>query len=612
LAARPGVASTALIWTPAADAGSYNLYFTTLPPADVTGTQIQGVTSPFTHAGLASGRTVYYVVTAVSQAGVESAASPEASATPPSATVGAPGGVVAAAPGGTAGTASVTWTAPAGGAAPSGYAIYRSTAPVTPFNATLVGVVQAPPAGPPPLAYTDATAGGPVYYAVAAFDANGEGAFSPSSAPVNVSHSATAVISPGHTCAVLDNSAVKCWGYNSVGEPGSGSLGNIGYAAGQMGSLLPFVSLGTGRTAAAIAAGFNHTCVLLDDRTVKCWGDNAHGQLGQGDTASRGAAFSDMGDGLIALDFGPAHTVSAIAGGGYHTCVILEDRTVRCWGYNAFGQLGLGDAQDRGDNPGEMAQFLPPVNLGTGHTAKAVSAGGYHACAILEDGSVKCWGSNFYGQLGLGDVKNRGDVPGGMGAALAAVNLGTNGQGQAHTAKAVSAGGFHTCAILDDDSVKCWGQNAVGQLGLDDTANRGIGKAQMGDRLPAVNLGVGLTATSIAAGYVFTCAVLSDASTKCWGDNSYGQLGQGDTVNRGNVPGSMAALPPIALGAGGQTAAALSTNAGYHVCAALSDLTVKCWGLNLYGQLGLGDAVDRGDSAGTSVSASPAVDLGSN
>ena len=183
--------------------------------------------------------------------------------------------------------------------------------------------------------------------------------------------------------------------------------------------------------------------------------------------------------------------------------------------------------------------------------------------------------------------------------------------GQA-TAKAISAGGFHTCAILGDDSVKCWGQNTFGQLGLDDTTNRGFAAVQMGNSLPAVNLGPGVSASSVAAGYLITCAILSDRSTKCWGDNSTGQLGQGDTLNRGGIPGSMDALPPIVFGSSGQTAKALSTGAGYNVCAVLSDLTVKCWGLNFAGQLGLGDTVDRGDGVGPSVSASAAVDLGSN
>jgi E3 ubiquitin-protein ligase HERC3 len=192
-----------------------------------------------------------------------------------------------------------------------------------------------------------------------------------------------------------------------------------------MGDNLPAVDLGTGRTAQALAAGYNHTCALLDDGTVKCWGWNYTGQLGLGDTSDRGDAPLEMGDDLPAVDLGTGRTAQALAAGYLHTCALLDDGTVKCWGRNNSGQLGLGDTGDRGQVIGEMGDDLPAVDLGTGRTAQALAAGEFHTCALLDDGTVKCWGRNGYGQLGLGDTSDRGDEPVEMGDALPAIYLGS-------------------------------------------------------------------------------------------------------------------------------------------------------------------------------------------
>src|SRR5262249_38128690 len=146
--------------------------------------------------------------------------------------------------------------------------------------------------------------------------------------------------------------------------------------------------------------------------------------------------------------------------GGLDTCALLADGRVKCWGWNDFGQLGLGDTQMRGDNPGEMGDNLPAVDLGAGKKAVALTGGDSHHCALLSDGSVKCWGRNLEGELGLGDTNNRGDNPGEMGDNLPAVDLGAG-----KTAVAIDAGGYCSCALLNDGSVKCWGGNFSGQLG---------------------------------------------------------------------------------------------------------------------------------------------------
>jgi alpha-tubulin suppressor-like RCC1 family protein len=405
-----------------------------------------------------------------------------------------------------------------------------------------------------------------------------------------------------HTCARLDDGSVKCWGSNVNGQLGLGDTQQRGDGPGELGATLPAVDLGPGRTALQLTAGYNHTCARLDDGSVKCWGLNDVGQLGLGDTQSRGDGPGEMGATLPALNLGAGRTALQLAAGSFHTCARLDDGSVKCWGRNNLGQLGLGDTQDRGGGPGQMGATLPAVNLGSGRTALQLTAGDSHTCAQLDDSSVKCWGYNFSGELGLGDTQNRGDGPGEMGATLPAVNLGPG-----RTALQLTAGS-HTCARLDDGSVKCWGFNGGGQLGLGDTQSRGDGPGEMGATLPAVNLGPGRTALQLTAGLAHTCARLDDGSLKCWGANFVGQLGLGDGQSRGDGPGKLgASLPPVDLGLG-RTALQLTAGGG-HTCARLDDGSVKCWGANGNGQLGLGDTQSRGDGPAEMGAALPAVQL---
>ena len=287
-----------------------------------------------------------------------------------------------------------------------------------------------------------------------------------------------------HTCALLDDDSVKCWGSNTSGQLGLGDTSNRGGAANEMGNSLPEVDLGTGRTAKHVTAGGYHTCTILDDDSVKCWGSNTSGQLGIGDSSNRGDAANEMGDNLPAVDLGTNRIAKHVTAGGQHTCALLDDDSVKCWGYTGNGQLGLGDTSNRGGAANQMGDNLPEVDLGTSRTAKHVTADVAHTCALLDDDSVKCWGASGSGQLGLGDTSNRGRAANEMGDNLPEVDLGTG-----RIAKHVTAGGQHTCAILDDDSVKCWGGSGSGQLGLGDTSNRGGAANEMGDNLPAVNLG---------------------------------------------------------------------------------------------------------------------------
>lgn len=394
----------------------------------------------------------------------------------------------------------------------------------------------------------------------------------------------------GHTCALLMTGAVKCWGRNSSGQLGLGDTNNRGDGPNEMGASLPAVNLGTGRTAKLLAAGDEHTCAILDNGSVKCWGVGNFGQLGLGATDNRGDAANEMAN-LPTVSLGAGRTAKAITAGFQHTCAILDNGSVKCWGGSLDGALGLGTTRFRGGAPNEMGDNLQPVDLGAGRKALALVTGHMHNCALLDDRSIKCWGNNEVGQLGLGDTMHRGANAGEMGDSLPAVSLGTG-----RVARGLTAGSGRTCALLDDSSVKCWGGNAFGMLGLGSrsTTGRGASSMEMGDNLPPVSLGNGRKALTVEAGYWHTCARLDNGALKCWGANRDGQLGLGDDEHRGDGPSEMGDnLPGVALGTG-RTVTALEP--GYlHTCAILDNGSIKCWGANRSGQLGLGDVATRGD-----------------
>jgi alpha-tubulin suppressor-like RCC1 family protein len=420
----------------------------------------------------------------------------------------------------------------------------------------------------------------------------------------------TVVSGGSDSCALLDNGLVKCWGLNDDGELGLGDTASRGDGPSEMGDDLPIVDLGTGRTATAISVGDAHTCALLDTGTVKCWGLNDFGQLGLGDTATRGDGPNEMGDNLPTVDLGTGRTAVAIAAGQNHTCAILDDGTVKCWGSAEY--IGLENNENRGDRPNEMGDNLPAVNLGTGRTAVAITASYTETCALLDNGSVKCWGQNDFGQLGLGNRIPRGGAPGDMGDNLPAIDLGTG-----RTAVSISTGGDHTCAVLDNGSVKCWGYNSIGQLGLGvfPPVWKGDDPNEMGDNLPAVDLGTGRTALEVVAGANHSCALLDNGSVKCWGEGgllgneSARTLGEGvfngDFLNHNEMGDN---LPSVLLGTG-RTAVAITGGDATHTCAQLDNGSVKCWGYNQFGQLGIGSTMQRGIQPGEMGDNLPAVDL---
>ena len=410
----------------------------------------------------------------------------------------------------------------------------------------------------------------------------------------------------GFTCALLECGTVKCWGDNGYASLGAGDSENRGDGPGEMGDALPAVNLGSGRTAKLLAAGHAHACAILDDDSLKCWGLNNYGQLGQGDARSRGAAAADMGDALLPVDLGVGHHAKSLSLGAYQTCAILENDQLKCWGANLYGNLGLGDTRSRGDAPGQMGDNLPPVDLGQGRSVRSVAVGGGFACAVLDDHSLKCWGDNSNGALGLGDRAARGDAPGEMGDALPPVDLGAR-----HTARRALATFLNACAELDDGKVKCWGSSVSGMLGIGPSNRIGAGPSEMGDHLRSFDLGYSaIQAFGAGFPYHYGCALTRNGAVKCWGANSYGQLGIDRSSNTGDEPGDMGrALASVSLGTGRSV---LSIAPGqYHSCAVLDTGKVKCWGANLFGSLGQGDNLRRDGRPSYMGDHLPNVDLGS-
>ncbi|MCY1005959.1 hypothetical protein OV079_10345 [Nannocystis pusilla] len=403
------------------------------------------------------------------------------------------------------------------------------------------------------------------------------------------------VTGDSHTCALLDG-RVKCWGSSFYGQLGLGDDENRGDAPGEMGDALPYVDLGADAVVVALAAQGYHTCAALESGAVKCWGRNIGGELGLGDSEDRGDDPDETGDALPVVDLGAGAHAVAVTAGSLHSCALLQDGRVKCWGQAVFGQLGQGNINPLGDGPNELGDLLPFVDLG-GPVA-ALSAGHWHTCARLETGALKCWGQGSEGQAGYGTSQNYGSAPNQMGAMLPAVDLGD------FELVAVVGGGIATCATLAGGALKCWGANEDGQLGLGDTVARGDGPGEMGDALPVVELGAEVV--SVAANERHACAVLAGGAVKCWGANDRGQLGLGDTQARGDMPGEMGdALPAVDLG---DPAVSVSVGAE-HACAVLQSGAVKCWGRNQSGQLGLGDDESRGDDPGELGAALSAVEL---
>lgn len=304
-----------------------------------------------------------------------------------------------------------------------------------------------------------------------------------------------------HVCALGIDGSVRCWTpipmwgavYGQIGplpECATGFDADCQLLLESEGSEISSSNaaslvLGDGRSAIQVAAGGYFTCVLLDDGSVKCFGNNDYGQLGQGDTDPRGLIEGTYGDDLSPIDFGTDSDVVQITAGESHACARFDDGQIRCWGLNNAGQIGLGTSEFAiGDEDTDVGDFFPAVPLGTGIIAKGVYATGQTTCVISSAKLLKCWGLNDEGQLGIGSTSNYGDRRGETPNKLTGVSLGTG-----RTARVVDMYWNHICADLDNGQLKCWGSGRNGQLGIGSKKTVGDSAREMGNYLPAVNLG---------------------------------------------------------------------------------------------------------------------------
>jgi len=323
----------------------------------------------------------------------------------------------------------------------------------------------------------------------------------------------------------------------------------------------------------SVASGRHHAC-LAAETGVACWGSNLLGQLAAAEVAERRL---DRPAASRPLPVGGLPPVMAVVAGGFHTCALAADGAVWCWGANEWGQLG----RPASPAPG------PPARVPGVAAARALAAGLLHTCAVDGDGAVWCWGNDGNGRLG---------VEAAAGATPQPVAV----TGLPGPATAVAAGVAHTCALLADGSVACWGGNRWGELGDGSTTSRSR---------PAPVRGLAGPASALAAGDHLTCAVLAAGAVACWGWNDCGQLGQGSFDGPAELDGFSASLEAVEVRGLPGPASAIAAGAG-HACALVGGET-WCWGRNEVGQLGDGSLDDRaapvraGISAGAEATTAP-------
>jgi alpha-tubulin suppressor-like RCC1 family protein len=370
-----------------------------------------------------------------------------------------------------------------------------------------------------------------------------------------------------HSCALDVSGRVRCWGDDIFGQLGVGGAAKPGVI--EPAGALPLVDLGG--PALQISAGATHTCALLPAGAVTCWGDGSDGKLGYGNVLDVGDRQTPRAAGAVSIG---GAAVSVVAG-GTHTCAILEGGSVRCWGNDDFGQLGVGAPGAIGDD--ELPSAVAPLQFPQPVTQLAL--GFDHTCALTTDGNVYCWGENFFGQLGRGTFDGGGPLE--RADTTEPVALGG-------PARSIAAGFLTTCAVRTDGALFCWGENASGQLGYPSTDT--IGDDERPVDVGPVQTGAGLA--KIVLGLEETCALYAAGTVKCWGFNGLGQLGYGNTdpLPPGAVPATLAAVP---LGAPAEDLALTSG----HACAVVSGGSVRCWGDDASGQLGYGNTTPIGDTS---------------
>jgi alpha-tubulin suppressor-like RCC1 family protein len=308
---------------------------------------------------------------------------------------------------------------------------------------------------------------------------------------------------------LLDDGSVRCWGRNDQGQ--------CGYGHDEFLTHLVPSDLGTVEldgTAVALTTSSNHTCALLDDGAVRCWGRNGTAQLGLGHTENIGD--DEKPGSQPAVDVGG--DVVQIAALGNHTCALLDGGAVRCWGLGSEGRLGYGNTLMIGDD--ELPSSAGDINLGI--TAVQIGGGTFHTCVRGDNGNVRCFGDGLDGALGYGSFEDIGDdeVP----AQVGNTKIGTG-------VEVLASGAGHNCVVTDLATVRCWGRDNVHQLGLPG------GVEDIGDDEPPsvpFAVEVGGSVVQLALGRFHSCALLEHGAVRCWGDGTHGALGYGNAVTIGD------------------------------------------------------------------------------
>jgi alpha-tubulin suppressor-like RCC1 family protein len=396
--------------------------------------------------------------------------------------------------------------------------------------------------------------------------------------PVDVAGMASDVksmaLGDNFTCAVLPWGRLKCWGENTHGQLGDGS---------KIDSTLPVVAILPDVTVLQVAAGSGHTCALTLAGSVLCWGDNTFGQLGDGSTTESPSPVVAIAGGAVGIGLG-----------GSTSCAVMSSGGVKCWGLGDMGQLG-----DGGSGAGYKQLLAVDVQVSGGGSlagAGQVAVGSNFACALLAGSLVDCWGKNDVGQLGQGATSGL--------SAFALPVVTELGGSLFQGATQVTAGGSHACVRMYTDRLKCWGQGELGQLGDGSSGSGAYSEiphtvvdhyAPYGQSIPY------LEATSqVSAGSAHTCAFIKWNGSnpyRCWGDNSYGQLGDGDGTSRGQFSVRSLAIRiypnPVqdALNFGSPPLDKIAAGNSF-VCALTRAGGVKCWGWNAFGSLGDGTNTD--------------------
>ncbi len=343
-----------------------------------------------------------------------------------------------------------------------------------------------------------------------------------------------------HTCLLTSGGGIKCWGYNGYGQLGDGTTTSRNTASDGVG--LTSVTM--------LVAGADHTCALLSGGGVKCWGRNDRGQLGDGTTTSRSTPVDVVG---LNSD------ITFLTAGYSHTCAVQSSGEVVCWGSNSAGQLGDSTGTNR-LKPTKVLQIATLEGLTMALTSTvSLAAGEQHTCAVTSGGEAKCWGFNGYGQLGNGTQAGQ--------------LLPTTVSGLTNSVVSLVAADNHTCALMNDGGAKCWGRNDGGLIGDGTNDN---------NRLVPVNI-FASGVTAIAAKFHHTCALLSNGGMKCWGNNDSGQIGDGTnfaTKSPIDVLGLTSGVSNITVGS-------------YYACALTNNGGLKCWGKNSYGEIGDGTTTKR-------------------